>query len=160
MTPKQNATSPTLVGRFLLNHAVVFFFVFFFHNQAPERRSGVLGGRSTSQIPFQACCASVTMLGPRLVEPQHIELAAHSCTTHRRLGGSEKSRRHAHVMSTNDALPSVFTEFTRARPLRSLTMSGHTPLPEALAAQRLHSKHFDESWAWRSKPTLVGSDQS
>ena len=75
MTPKQNATSPTLVGRFLLSHAVVFFF----HNQAPERRSGVLGGRSTSQIPFQACCASVTMLGPRLVEPQHIELAAHSC---------------------------------------------------------------------------------
>jgi len=50
MTPKQNATSPTLVGRFLLSHAVVFFF----HNQAPERRSGVLGGRSTSQIPFQA----------------------------------------------------------------------------------------------------------
>ena len=158
MTPKQNATSPTLVGRFLLSHAVVFFFVFFFHNQAPERRSGVLGGRSTSQIPFQACCASVTMLGPRLVEPQHIELAAHSCTTHRRLGGSEKSRRHAHVMSANDALPSVFTEFTRACPLRSSTMSGHTPLPEALAAQRLQSKHFDESW--RSKPTLVGSDQS
>ena len=151
MTPKQNATSPTLVGRFLLSHAVVFFF----HNQAPERRSGVLGGRSTSQIPFQACCASVTMLGPRLVEPQ---LVAHSCTTHRRLGGSDTSRRHAHVMSANDALPSVFTEFTRACPLRSSTMSGHTPLPEALAAQRLHSKHFDESW--RSKPTLVGSDQS
>ena len=158
MTPKQNATSPTLVGRFLLSHAVVFFFVFFFHNQAPERRSGVLGGRSTSQIPFQACCASVTMLGPRLVEPQHIEVAAHSCTTHRRLGGSEKSRHHAHVMSANDTLPSVFAEFTRACPLRSSTMSGHTPLPEALAAQRLHSKRFDESW--RSKPTPVGSDQS
>ena len=66
-------------------------------------------------------------------------------TTHKRLGGSETSRRHAHVMSANDALLSVFTEFTRACPLRSATMSGHTPLPEALAAQRLHSKHFDES---------------
>ena len=158
MTPKQNATSPTLVGRFLLSHAVVFFFVFFFRNQAPERRSGVLGGRSTSQIPFQACCASLTMLGPRLVEPQHIELAAHSCTTHRRLGGSDTSRRHAHLMSANDAHPSVFAESTRTWPLRPSNISGHSPLHEALAAQRLHSKRFDESS--RSKPTPVGSDQS
>ena len=121
----QNATSPTPVGRFL-SHVVVFscpfslffhpfiFTIFFFQNQAPERRSGVLGGRLTSQIPFQACCASVTMLGPRLVEPQHIELQRTHATTHRRLGGSDTWRQHAHLMSTNDAHPGVFTEWTRA----------------------------------------------
>eukprot|EP00966_Prymnesium_polylepis_P332174 7387691-Prymnesium_polylepis.3 len=61
-------------------------------------------------------------------------------------------------MSANDAHPGVFAEFTCAWPLRPSKMSGHSPLPEALSAQGLHRKQFDASW--RSKPTLVGSDQS
>ena len=56
-------------------------------------------------------------------------------TTHRRLGGSDTSRRHAHLMSANDVHPRVFAESTRAWPLRPSNISGHSPLPLAPSAQ-------------------------
>ena len=124
ITPKQNATSPTLVGRFLLSHAVIFFLFSFFTTRRRSTDPGswevVRPPRSLSKhaVPL-LLCSDPDSSNRNILNWQHTH-----ATTHRRLGGSETSRRHAHLMSENDAHQDAFTECTRAWPLRPSTMSG------------------------------------
>ena len=73
-------------------------------------------------------------------------------TTHRRLGGSDTSRRHAHLMSANDVHPSVFAESTRSWPLIGLWQTFAKVFPKVAVRSRKAESRAKVAWgAWAAQ---------